>query len=85
MAQTLVDSQGREYLVQELLDQCRRNYHSTMLKKKPRLAIHNWSQADMQWIVENKPEVVQYRFGIDHQQAIYLQYRCRTRLRSKFI
>lgn len=80
MAEKLIDSQGREYQVQDLIKQCGREYRSTQLKKKPRLAHHNWTPAEMQWIVQNTIEAVQCRWGLGYKQAQSLQWRCRTRM-----
>jgi hypothetical protein len=82
-AATLCDSQGREWSVEELRQQCRRDYRAITLKKKPRMANHRWTEAERQWIMAAEPEAVQCRYSITATQALALQWRCRQAHRNQ--
>ena len=79
---TIRTPDGREFATSELMSQRRQNYHSITLKKKPRLAHHNWTPEEMQWIVNTPTALVRCRYGLEYHQALGLQWRCQRRLQD---
>lgn len=82
-AETLTDSQGREYRVQDLLDQCRRDYGSICLKKTSngRMGYRKRSPSEIVKIAGMEISDIAIQYQLTKEQASLLKYRCLGKVR----
>jgi hypothetical protein len=77
-AATLRDSQGREYSVPELRQQCRRDYGSVCLKKTNdgRMGYRKRSPQEVIKIAQMTVDDIAILYQLTREQASLLKYRC---------
>lgn len=82
---TLRTPDGREWPVDELMSQCRREYHSISLQKKTnpeRKFYQRYPPEQIRWIAEQDIDVLQYQLQLTRPQAKLLKYRSQMKIRN---
>lgn len=82
--ESIPDAAGQEHRVEDLLQQCRRDYQSHSLLpdgKKKLYRRKKYSPTEIQWIAEHTIEEIQFRLGLNRDQAATLKWRCSGKIR----